>query len=271
MNERTWWPLREALAWVVSRDDEFTRKMDEKTFTGDFRPCNLEASNLFLCLSLEKDMLQAGCFTKRTRMLVRGGKRVKIEEYSLTKNYRGRFQRLAENYETARQESWRVPSLHNFLVRRLCDAAKEIAKRVADEKLRMRDVDGNVPPERAETLAIVSQPDELFPDEMLLPDGEMVDANGDLHRNVTVNREELLRQFPRERLSDPESLCRWLEGEMRKSTHRRPKPREDFKIEALKMFPGLSARAFDRAWKAAIKASAAEWSRPGRPRKKSSH
>jgi hypothetical protein len=33
MDEWKWWPLRAALAWVVSRDNEFTQTMmDEETF-----------------------------------------------------------------------------------------------------------------------------------------------------------------------------------------------------------------------------------------------
>jgi hypothetical protein len=66
-----------------------------------------------------------------------------------------------------------------------------------------------------------------------------------------------------------ESDCRrWLEGEMRKSPHQRPKGRRDFRAEALSKFAGLSGRAFDRAWEKAIEATGAkDWARVGRPKK----
>jgi hypothetical protein len=51
MHERKWWPLRATLAWVVSRDDEFTREIhEEKTFTRKSRLCHLKDSSLFLYL-----------------------------------------------------------------------------------------------------------------------------------------------------------------------------------------------------------------------------
>jgi hypothetical protein len=72
--------------------------------------------------------------------------------------------------------------------------------------------------------------------------------------------------------ADPESLCRaWLEEEMRKSPHQRPKTRDDFRTDALKKFDGLSKRGFGNVWRTAIAATGAEWNRPGRPTKKSSH
>jgi hypothetical protein len=195
MDEWNWWPLREALAWVVSRDDEFTREMREETFAGDCRLCNLEDSNLFLSTRLENDMLEAGCFTKQTReMLVRGEERVEIEEYSLTPNYQGRFQRLAEDYEAARQVRLRdrpsIPlSLYEFLLGRLREAARRLARLAADGKIEMRDALDTIPAAQAGTLGIVGKLDEL------LPDGQMNDASGRERTDITVNREKLLNWF----------------------------------------------------------------------------
>lgn len=66
-----------------------------------------------------------------------------------------------------------------------------------------------------------------------------------------------------------ESDCRrWLTEHMQKSPRQRPKPRGHFEREALECFSGLSARAFARAWDAAIAdAGAGAWSASGRPRK----
>lgn len=66
-----------------------------------------------------------------------------------------------------------------------------------------------------------------------------------------------------------ESDCRrWLTEQIQKSPHQRPKPRGDFRREALERFPGLSGRGFERAWDAAIEsAGALLWRASGRPRK----
>jgi hypothetical protein len=66
-----------------------------------------------------------------------------------------------------------------------------------------------------------------------------------------------------------ESDCRkWLLHLMRETPATRPKPRQDFLREAQTLFPGLSARSFNRAWTDAIKdASATAWSTGGRPKR----
>ena len=58
---------------------------------------------------------------------------------------------------------------------------------------------------------------------------------------------------------------RWLVDEMNKSPKYRPKPKSEYRIEALAQFGGLSGRHFDTAWKQAIFETGANWSEPGRP------
>lgn len=57
----------------------------------------------------------------------------------------------------------------------------------------------------------------------------------------------------------------WLADQVRASPDVRPKPRADFEAEARRRFPGLSGRAFERAWAAETKGMA--WTDGGRPRK----
>ena len=58
---------------------------------------------------------------------------------------------------------------------------------------------------------------------------------------------------------------KWLVDEMNKSPEYRPKPKSEYRIEALAQFNGLSGRHFDTAWKQAIFETRANWSEPGRP------
>jgi hypothetical protein len=273
MQNLKWWPLRAALAWIVSRDEKFTREMSEQTY---------ENSNWILWDQLETAMMREGCFTEQIRETlvgrkgVVGRKRFKLKEHSLVSGYQGRFQLPAEEYEETKHKRLRdgddddaTPlSVHNFILDSLCGAASKLAHLAGQEKIAMRDEKDTISPAQAKTLGIIGG------DGGLLPDGQMVDASGLVRAHVDVNREQLLEHFPavQTRSAEPESLCRaWLEEEMRKSPHRSPKPRDHFLTEALQKFPGLSKRGFGKAWNAANTATGAKWKRAGRPSKKSSH
>ena len=54
---------------------------------------------------------------------------------------------------------------------------------------------------------------------------------------------------------------------MKASPKKRPKSKSEFHTEAFTEIKGLSGRAFNRAWKKAIKTTRAEWDQPGRPKK----
>lgn len=61
-----------------------------------------------------------------------------------------------------------------------------------------------------------------------------------------------------------ETKCKaWLTGKMRASPKVRPKSKINFRTEAQKQFRWLRGRAFERAWRAAIRETGADWSRPG--------
>jgi hypothetical protein len=63
-----------------------------------------------------------------------------------------------------------------------------------------------------------------------------------------------------------ETRCReYLVTEMRRSPERQPKSKRDFLADCLERFPGLSERAFERAWaKAKTLTGAAGWGKAGR-------
>jgi len=65
-----------------------------------------------------------------------------------------------------------------------------------------------------------------------------------------------------------ETQCeQWLIQKMKASPKKRPKSKSEFHTEAFTEIKGLSGRAFNRAWKKAIKTTRAEWDQPGRPKK----
>jgi hypothetical protein len=65
--------------------------------------------------------------------------------------------------------------------------------------------------------------------------------------------------------SGKEAACRaWLAQIIRDEPDR-PRPKEDVWTEALRRFPGLAKRGFDRAWSRAIEdTQATRWRSPGR-------
>jgi hypothetical protein len=143
-------------------------------------------------------MLKAGCVEKQIRQTLCNAERVEIEECSLSPTYEGRFQPLAKDYETAKEENWRDGgtsplSLERFLTDRLCEAARQLARLAADGKIVMRDAKGQIPEDKAENLNIGGEPHEL------LDDSYMIGSLGVEHKDITVNREQLLECFPRAR------------------------------------------------------------------------
>jgi len=92
--------------------------------------------------------------------------------------------------------------------------------------------------------------------------------------NVRVKRDSVLRRWPasssaptpaRPTTAGAENQCRrWLVAMMKKAPTQ-PTPKAAALEEALAKFPGLSKRAFDRAWSAAIRETDAQkWAAPGR-------
>ena len=63
-----------------------------------------------------------------------------------------------------------------------------------------------------------------------------------------------------------EACGEWLEGLMRGSPTRRPKPKRELRDEAVQRF-GVSGRKFDRIWDDKRKVTGANWGEPGAPSK----
>jgi uncharacterized short protein YbdD (DUF466 family) len=90
--------------------------------------------------------------------------------------------------------------------------------------------------------------------------------------SLTVPAARVKKLWPAAKLTAvAEAKCReYLSTEMKRSPDRPPKPKHEFFEDCRVRFPGLGERGFERAWAAAIKLTdAADWSKPGRPRKSS--
>jgi hypothetical protein len=84
---------------------------------------------------------------------------------------------------------------------------------------------------------------------------------------TTVPAAKVRKLWPlAKRTAAAETQCReYLVTAMRRSPDRQPKPQRDFLADCQERFPGLSERAFERAWaNAKILTGAAGWGRPGR-------
>ena len=91
--------------------------------------------------------------------------------------------------------------------------------------------------------------------------------------NVQLSRADVIRNWPSAKApetvppstSGKEAACRaWLAQIMRDEPDK-PRAKEEVWTEALRRFPGLAKRAFDRAWSRAIEdTQAARWRSPGR-------
>ena len=134
-HERRWRPLHVAIAWVVTRDEEFCREIADDRFA--------EQYTVFGIARLEQAMMQAGCFNT-----------IK-ETMSLKPGYVGRFHSLAEDYENGGKSTFTlaikaVPNaseaasgiicLSDFLSGRWGEAFRSIADRIADGDIRARGV-----------------------------------------------------------------------------------------------------------------------------------
>ena len=90
---RKWRPLQVAIAWSLTRDDEFCNEI----------ACyeNAEKSTFCACNRLEQEMMKAGCFeaVNETIPLDPPSRTVVMIRQKLKSSYVGRFRALAEDYE----------------------------------------------------------------------------------------------------------------------------------------------------------------------------
>lgn len=146
MQARKWRPLQVAIAWVVTRDEQFCDAIAndgsalQRTFCGS--------------ALLEHEMMEAGCFNVSDGILKfePPAPNLAILRHSIKPNYRGRFRVLAERYGDGRQHAINSgPDLPNspvadgvsvgdFLLGRWHDAFRLIADRIADGEIAARGV-----------------------------------------------------------------------------------------------------------------------------------
>ena len=89
-------------------------------------------------------------------------------------------------------------------------------------------------------------------------------------RRVLLKADEFdvwLKKLERCKPQPANEVCgKWLEGLMRESPARRPKPKSELRDEAVRRF-GVSGRKFDRIWDDKRKLTGANWGEPGAPPK----
>jgi hypothetical protein len=248
-------PLRAALAWRIADGDE-----DVVTWVGN----HTEFSDpSILVRGLRHKMKEAGCVVPLQQP---------YGQLALAERYSGRLQRLAERFEVDRcaDSNNGILCLDRYLLRCVNDAVREICQAIRDGKL------------SAEGLAMVDgvergierlPPDVITETMTLRKDGALctgLNTGGRCWKSVCVSRAGFLKCFPpaKPTIRAQKDCVRWLQSLMETSPNRRLREKSDFFLEARARYPGLSERAFGRAWSIAARAAGAEaWTKGGRPRK----
>jgi hypothetical protein len=181
---------------------------------------------------------------------------------------------LAEGFEAKRcaDPNNGILCLDRYLLGRINDAVREICQAIRDRKLLAEGlaiVDGiergveRVPPAAITETTMLR---ELRGEDTVLCPGLI--AEGRCWKSVCVSWAGLMKCFPRAKPTvRAEADCaRWLQRLMETSPNRRLREKGDLLPEARAKFPGLSERAFGRAWLRAAKAAGADaWIKGGRP------
>jgi hypothetical protein len=289
---RKWRPLHVAIAWALTRDQEFCAEIAEDQWAGQLTFCASER--------LEQAMMEAGCFEirEKTIQVDQPSNTVTFERHRLRLGYAGRFKVLAEDYENGGRHTFTstiknlphspgafdgIVSLGDFLLGKWHDSFScPTDFRTIESCIKDRIADGDI---QARGVALDGNrrlPGDVFPAASVTKstwmdvDGKVWEGPkvqyGEQPRRwteITLKWDELLHCFEPIAPPDAESQCReWLIAKMQKSPNKRPRNRDDFLADALERFSGLKPEHFKRAWPGAIAASGAQaWSHGGRPRK----
>jgi hypothetical protein len=197
----------------------------------------------------------------------------------LVSDYAGRFQSLAEGFESERCANFSngILLLDDYLLRRVNSAVGEICQGIAERKLiaeGLAIVDGKERGIERLPSAAITETTTLREDreDSFLCTGPTI-ADGRCWKSVRVSWAGLMKCFPPAKPTiRAEADCkRWLQRLMKRSPNRRLQEKRDLLLEARTKFMGLSERAFNRAWIcAATAAGAGAWIKggaPSRPRK----
>lgn len=150
-----WIPLRAALAWVVTRDDDFVKWV---------LPIPAFDAPMVLASGIRDEMHEAGCFVDKPIASKIWGEPPPVQE-ELAKNRSGRFQELAQAFEDERlKRPGGELCPREYLLSRIEMASKDICRRIGHRELQARGVavDGDavgrardiLPSEITETMVI---------------------------------------------------------------------------------------------------------------------
>jgi hypothetical protein len=250
-----WEPLRAALAWLITDGDE-----DFVTWVGNASEFN-EPS--ILVRGLSREMYQAGCFVSLPQT---------HGQLALAEGYSGRFLKLAEGFETDRRADLNngILCLDRYLLRCVNEAVRQVCHAIRERKFSAEGiaiVDGiergieRLPPD---AITEATSLRKLRQDTVLCP-GLTVD--GRCWKSVCVSWTGFLKCFSTKATIRAEKDCeRWLQQLMETSPKKRLQEKRNLLPVARARFPGLSERAFERAWLVAAKTAGADaWIKGGAP------
>lgn len=87
----------------------------------------------------------------------------------------------------------------------------------------------------------------------------------DFVKRLRFSKRDVLRLWPAQHADPERSAYQWLSHMMRENPQKQPKPKEDFKHDAVRRWPKLGSRQYDRAWQLALSENpqAHAWGRSG--------
>ena len=280
------WPLSKALAWCLTRNEEFAQEVASHDRSSPSEELDGELQPRYI----GRAMLLDGCFgdeLKQKNTDTDTAKRSKSDDEllsfpALVPDYQGPFRKLAEAYSAAAGARL---SLDHYLLSKWLSAFEDVKGRIVDGALEAWADDEILPPYVASTLRITPHPlDERFPlnpdSPWLLRPNEALTESGHKKRGLQVNRDQLLRLFPKKEPSavknsiSAERRCtEWLTRQMRPQASGpcvpTDEPKQVWLERAKQRFAGLSDRGFDRCWTKARSETGSDWGQPGRKRKSS--
>ena len=235
-------------------------------------------------------MFLAGCFGDELRKKYTGKRSKSDDELlsfpALASDCKGPLRKLAEDYVAAREEHRpKSLSLDHYLFDEWLSAFEDVKGAIVDGALEAWADDEILPPYVASTLRITPRPlDERFPldpdSPWLLRPNEALTESAHKKRGLQVNRDQLLRLFPKKEpsavknsISSERPCTEWLMHAMRPHANGpcvpTDEPKKVWRERAKEQFAGLSDRGFDRCWAKALSETGSDWGQPGRKRKSS--
>ena len=283
------WPLSKALAWCLTRNEEFAQEVASHDRSAPLEELDGELQPRYIGRAMFLDV----CFGDELRKKYTGKRSKSDDELlscpALASDYQGSFRKLAEDYVAAakkhRRETGAHLSLDHYLLSKWLSAFEDVKRGIVDGALGAWADDEILPPHVASILRITPHPlDERFPlgpdSPWLLRPNEALTESGHKIQGFQVNRDQLLRLFPKKgpsaaknSISSERPCTEWLMRAMRPHASRPcvppDEPKKVWRERAKEQFARLSDRSFDRCWAKALSETGSDWGQPGRKRKSS--